>query len=70
MCSPSATTPALWSNPGELILDPFAGIGSTGFMALQQGRRFVGCELKTSYAATAIKNLGLAQHLKAQQSLF
>jgi DNA modification methylase len=36
----------LWSNKGETVLDPFAGIGSTGFEALRHGRRFVGVELK------------------------
>lgn len=39
----------LWSNPGELVLSPFAGIGSEGVVAVRNGRRFVGCELKASY---------------------
>ena len=39
----------LWSNPGDLILDPFAGIGSTGYVALQNKRKFLGIELKESY---------------------
>jgi superfamily II DNA or RNA helicase len=60
----------LWSNPGEVICDPFAGIGSTGYVALQHGRRFVGCELKGSYATTARKNLALAGMLQQQQRLF
>lgn len=47
----------LWSNPGDVILDPFAGIGSTGHVALQRGRRFVGCELKRSYYEQAARNL-------------
>jgi DNA modification methylase len=47
----------LYSNPGELVLDPFAGIGSTGYVALQHGRRFIGCELKPSYYAAALRNL-------------
>jgi DNA modification methylase/superfamily II DNA or RNA helicase len=47
----------LWSNPGELICSPFAGIGSEGYVALKQGRRFVGCELKRSYYETAARNL-------------
>ncbi len=47
----------LWSNPGELILSPFAGIGSEGVVALRCKRRFVGIELKRSYWATAHKNL-------------
>lgn len=47
----------LWSNRGELVLSPFAGIGSEGVVAVRQGRRFVGCELKASYWRTAVENL-------------
>ena len=36
----------LWTNPGENVLSPFAGIGSEGYVTLQMGRRFVGAELK------------------------
>ncbi len=43
----------LWSAPGDLVLDPFNGIGSVGRQALRFGRRYVGCELKPSYWATA-----------------
>lgn len=51
----------LWSNPGELVLSPFAGIGSEGYVSLIQGRRFVGCELKPSYWGTASDNLREAE---------
>jgi DNA modification methylase len=47
----------LWTNPGDLVLDPFAGIGSTGFEAVRTGRRFHGIELKPSYYKAAIANL-------------
>lgn len=47
----------LWSNPGDLVLSPFAGIGSEGYVALEQGRRFVGCELKGSYFRQAVANI-------------
>jgi len=47
----------LWSNPGELVFSPFAGIGSEGYVALQHKRRFVGIELKASYWRTARDNL-------------
>ena len=60
----------LWSNPGETILDPFAGIGSTGYVALRHARSFMGCELKHSYAVTCIKNLGMACNMASQQRLF
>jgi DNA modification methylase len=43
----------LASRPGDLILDPFAGVGSTGVAALELGRRFVGFELDPVYAAAA-----------------
>jgi DNA modification methylase len=47
----------LWSAPGEMVLSPFAGVGSEGYRALQLGRRFTGCELKRSYFDTACRNL-------------
>lgn len=48
---------ALWSNPNDIILDPFAGIGSTAYTALKMGRRTVGVELKESYYEQAVKNV-------------
>jgi len=48
----------LWTNPGDIVLSPFAGIGSEGVVALQEGRRFVGIELKDSYFRQASANLG------------
>lgn len=47
----------LWSNPGDVVLSPFAGIGSEGVVALNLGRRFVGIELKRSYWELAKSNL-------------
>lgn len=47
----------LWSNPGELVLTPFLGIGSEAYVAVKLGRRAVGCELKPSYWRTAVDNL-------------
>ncbi len=60
----------LWSNPGETIFDPFTGIGSTGFQALKFDRKFIGCELKPSYAATARKNLDRIIKQNTQATLF
>jgi DNA modification methylase len=60
----------LWSNPGELVLSPFAGIGSEGYEAVRLGRRFWGCELKTSYARVAVRNLQTADTLKTQGLIF
>ncbi|MCB1055047.1 MAG: DNA methylase [Acidobacteria bacterium] len=48
---------AAFSDPGDLVLDPFMGSGSTGAAALQQGRRFVGVELDAGYCAVAEKRL-------------
>jgi DNA modification methylase len=51
----------MWTAPGDLILDPFAGIGSTGYEALRNKRSFIGFELKESYYDQACKNLKLAE---------
>ena len=55
----------LWTNPGDLVYDPFAGIGSVPYQAILMGRRGVGCELKQSYFMQAVKNLAVADR-KAQ----
>lgn len=47
----------MWSNPGDTVISPFAGIGSEGYVALQEGRRFIGAELKASYFKQACLNL-------------
>jgi len=47
----------LWSNPGELVFSPFAGIGSEPYTAVKLGRRGLGIELKPSYWQTAVNNL-------------
>jgi len=47
----------LWTNPGDVVLDPFMGIGSTGYSAIQMGRKFVGIELKDSYYRQAEGNM-------------
>ena len=59
----------LWSNPGDLVLSPFAGIGSEGYQALVMGRKFIGIELKDSYAEVAVRNLHAAEERKNQGSL-
>lgn len=46
----------LFSNPGEVVFSPFTGIGSEGYIALKNGRRFYGCELKDEYFAAAMRN--------------
>jgi len=60
----------LWTNPGDIVMDPFAGIGSTGHVALEEGRRFVGAELKKSYYEQAVRNLmAAAAQAKGQLNL-
>ena len=47
----------LWSNPGEVVLTPFMGIGSEVYVALENSRRGIGFELKPSYWHQAVRNL-------------
>lgn len=47
----------MWSNPGDIVLSPFMGIGSEGVTSLKLGRRFVGTELKESYWRQACRYL-------------
>lgn len=46
----------LWSNPGDTVFSPFAGIGSELYVSLQMGRRAIGAELKPSYWRQAVQN--------------
>lgn len=50
----------LWTNPDDIVLSPFMGIGSEGYVSLEMGRRFVGVELKASYYRQAVANLAAA----------
>lgn len=47
----------LWTNPNDIVLTPFMGIGSECYKALEMGRRTVGIELKESYYNQAVKNI-------------
>ena len=60
----------LWSNPGDLILSPFAGIGSEGHIAVKEGRRFVGVELKPEYFRQAVQNMKSAEREAKDGLLF
>ncbi len=60
----------LWSNPGDLVLSPFAGIGSEGVEAIRWNRRYFGVELKASYYEQAKRNLEAAECSKKQLSIF
>jgi hypothetical protein len=60
----------LYSNPGDVVFDPFGGIGSTGVVALENSRKAVICELKRSYYEQAVANLKRAASEKTQPTLF
>lgn len=57
----------LWTNPGDVVLSPFAGIGSEGYVARELGRKFIGVELKESYFKQACANL---RQTESQTELF
>lgn len=59
-----------WTNPNEIVLSPFAGIGTAGYVAIEMGRRFVGAELKSSYYRQAVDNLRLAESNYGRRELF
>ena len=58
----------LWSNPGDVVLSPFMGIGSEGVVSVKLKRRFIGVELKESYFRQACRYLDQADRSSA--SLF
>lgn len=58
----------LWTNPGDVVISPFAGIGSEGYVSVIESRKFIGIELKESYYRQAMNNLGEA--VKSQNTLF
>lgn len=58
----------MWSNAGDVVLSPFMGIGSEGYVSLQMGRKFIGVELKESYYRQAVANLDAVT--KSTQDLF
>lgn len=60
----------LGSNPGDVVLDPFAGIGSVGVTALKLGRRAVAIELKETYFHQAARNIGEQEKVNASGTLF
>lgn len=60
----------LWTNEGDIVIDPFAGVGSVGYQALKQGRKFIGIELKKSYYDQSIKNLNRLEWENKQLKLF
>lgn len=60
----------LWTNPGDTVFTPFAGIGTEVYCAVEAGRRGIGIELKESYFNQAVKNLESLKTKKSQMELF
>lgn len=61
---------SLWSNPGDIVLTPFLGIGSEVYQSILLGRKGIGFELKESYFKEAIKNVKQAELETSQATLF
>jgi hypothetical protein len=60
----------LWTNPNDVVLSPFAGIGSEIYVAVKMGRRGIGIELKGSYYKQAVANVRAAEKEAGQVGLF
>jgi len=60
----------LWTNPGDVVLDPFIGVGSVAVASVKRGRRTVGVELKASYHGQSIRFVEQATIATAQPTLF
>jgi len=65
-------TVKLFSNPGEIVFSPFAGIGSEGYIAIKLHRRFYGCEIKDEYLLAAQRNMerALRERRESERTLF
>lgn len=73
--SPMQLTPIrrclqLWTNPGDVVFSPFAGIGSELYCAIEMGRKALGAEIKKSYFDQAVANLHEAQRNAGARDLF
>lgn len=60
----------IWSNPGDVVLSPFSGVGSEGVGSLRAGRKFIGIELKQSYFEAAVKFLEIEEAKANHPTLF
>jgi DNA modification methylase len=60
----------LYTNPNDLVFSPFNGIGTEGYVSIENGRRYIGCELKESYFDLSIVNLKNAELKQNQTALF
>jgi DNA modification methylase len=60
---------ALWSNPRDVLLTPFLGVGSEAYMAMRMDRKAIGCELKETYYRQAVKNIDAALRMDFQEDV-
>ena len=60
----------LYTNPNDLVFSPFNGIGTEGYVSIENKRRYIGCELKESYFDLSCVNLKNAELKQLQQTLF
>lgn len=60
----------LYSNPNETVLDPFNGIGSTGVIAMELKRKYIGIELKKEYFRESVKNISEKENKKTFRKRF
>jgi DNA modification methylase len=60
----------IWSDPGDVVLSKFAGVGSEGHEAVKAGRKFIGIELKPAYYRQAVKNLAACKPEAETEDLF
>ncbi|MGT8147557.1 DNA methyltransferase, partial [Escherichia coli] len=55
------------SNPGDIVLDPFAGSFTTGAVAVSSGRKFIGIEINSEYIKMGLRRLDVASHYSAEE---
>ena len=55
------------SNPGDIVLDPFAGSFTTGAVAVTTGRKFIGIEINSEYIKMGLRRLGIASHYSVEE---
>ncbi|EFM0317497.1 adenine-specific DNA-methyltransferase [Escherichia coli] len=55
------------SNPGDIVLDPFAGSFTTGAVAIASGRKFIGIEISSEYIKMGLRRLDVASHYSAEE---
>ena len=60
----------LWTNAGDVVFSPFAGIGSEGVATLRNNRKFIGTELNPVYYSQAVKHLEQVEKTGSQTSIF